>query len=381
MIFMQRISGERNIQGKKTPKNRSASMAKMKRLAGLITTLLIFGPASSAQETAKPSAASPAATIARLEESRLIWSTARHNAFTDLLRHNQQWLCVFREGSAHIPGLDGAIRVISSPDGVKWESKALLTEKGVDLRDPKLSVTPDGRLMIVMGGSYYDGQEPTPSRKRTGSHSRVSFSKDGADWTAPAKVQGIEDNYWLWRVTWRKGVGYGTVYGAASAKGKRQFAVYRTTDGLKFDKPIQTEVPASGGEATVRFLPDDTMMILFRSEDKDRNAQIGVSKPPYEKWTWNNAGHPAQGPEFLRLADSRIFYAGRDFENGKAAKTVFGQLTPEKATPLLTLPSGGDTSYPGLVEAEPNVIWMSYYSSHEGKANIYLARIRLTPAP
>jgi hypothetical protein len=53
-------------------------------------------------------------------------------------------------------------------------------------------------------------------------------------------------------------------------------------------------------------------------------------------------------------------------------------LDVEKNTiePILSLPSGGDTSYPGLVWHD-NVLWVSYYSSHEGKANIYLAKVRI----
>jgi hypothetical protein len=42
----------------------------------------------------------------------------------------------------------------------------------------------------------------------------------------------------------------------------------------------------------------------------------------------------------------------------------------------LKLPSGGDTSYPGLVMHEGR-LWVSYYSSHEGKTSIYLAKVRL----
>jgi hypothetical protein len=42
----------------------------------------------------------------------------------------------------------------------------------------------------------------------------------------------------------------------------------------------------------------------------------------------------------------------------------------------LQLPSGGDTSYPGLVWHD-DFLWVSYYSSHEGKAKIYLAKLRL----
>ncbi|MFA5418016.1 MAG: hypothetical protein WC341_06115, partial [Bacteroidales bacterium] len=31
---------------------------------------------------------------------RMIWSGAPHNAFTDIIRYNNQFFCAFREGSA-----------------------------------------------------------------------------------------------------------------------------------------------------------------------------------------------------------------------------------------------------------------------------------------
>jgi len=45
-------------------------------------------------------------------------------------------------------------------------------------------------------------------------------------------------------------------------------------------------------------------------------------------------------------------------------------------TKLLKLPSGGDTSYPGLVWYE-DMLYASYYSSHEGKTSIYLAKVKI----
>jgi hypothetical protein len=45
---------------------------------------------------------------------------------------------------------------------------------------------------------------------------------------------------------------------------------------------------------------------------------------------------------------------------------------------LVTFPSGGDNSYPGfVVDQEKGRLHVSYYSSHEGKAAIYLATLRL----
>ena len=44
--------------------------------------------------------------------------------------------------------------------------------------------------------------------------------------------------------------------------------------------------------------------------------------------------------------------------------------------PALTLPSGGDTSYAGMVWHEGQ-LWVSYYASHEGKTAIDLARVKV----
>jgi hypothetical protein len=44
----------------------------------------------------------------------------------------------------------------------------------------------------------------------------------------------------------------------------------------------------------------------------------------------------------------------------------------------IALPSGGDTSYPGMVEHDGQ-IWMSYYATHEGKSAIYFARLAVPP--
>ena len=91
---------------------------------------------------------------------------------------------MFREGKWHVarPGEedDGKLRVISSTDGEQWESEALIAEPGTDLRDPHLSVTGDGRLMIVAGGSEY------PAGNYAGRQPRVMFSKNGAALVATA---------------------------------------------------------------------------------------------------------------------------------------------------------------------------------------------------
>ena len=109
-------------------------------------------------------------------------------------------VCTFREAEAHVGG-DGELRVLESADGNHWDSIALVTEKGIDLRDPKLSITPDDRLMITAGGSVYEG------KTLLGRQPRVAFSKDGREWSPPQRV--LTEGEWLWRVTWYGGKAYG----------------------------------------------------------------------------------------------------------------------------------------------------------------------------
>jgi hypothetical protein len=342
------------------------------RVAALVAFVIVFACASSRAGERDP----------ELPGVAKISDRAPHSAFTDLLRANNAYYCVFRESSAHIPGLNGKIRVLRSADGQNWEPIALVAEPGIDLRDPKVSLAPDGRLVLLMGGSVYPGDELVKNRKRTGAHSRVSFSKDGREWSTPQPVEGIGDDQWLWQMAWHKGVGYGAVYSTAkqTAGGakRRIFRVWKTADGVKWEKLAEPNPPVDLSEAAIRFLPDDTMVVLLRGEEKDRHAWIGTSAAPYDKWEWKDAGHAAQGPNFIVLPDGRMFYAGRDFTDKGAARTVFGRMTRDRLEPLLTFPSGGDCSYAGIARGvEAGTLLVSYYSSHEGKTCIYLARVRI----
>ena len=68
--------------------------------------------------------------------------------------------------------------------------------------------------------------------------------------------------------------------------------------------------------------------------------------------------------------------AGRAYDGGARTELALVDVPQAKLTPLLVLPSGGDTSYPGLVWHD-DLLWVSYYSSHEDHTSIYLARVRL----
>jgi hypothetical protein len=79
------------------------------------------------------------------------------------------------------------------------------------------------------------------------------------------------------------------------------------------------------------------------------------------------------------LKDGRILAAGRD-DRADGPVTAVDFLDPGSGNwPAgVALPSGGDTSYPGMVELGGEV-WMSYYTSHEGKSAISFARLAVPP--
>lgn len=175
-----------------------------------------------------------------------VWDHGRHNAFTDLIRFRDRWWCTFREGKGHA-GDNGKIRVIVSVDGDKWQSAAVIEQKDIDLRDPKLSVMPDGRLMLTMGGSVLDDSGTYQTRAP-----RVAFSNDGREWTKPRKL--LAEDHWLWRVTWHNGKGY-SVSKLGDGRDPRRVMLYRTQDGIDWEWLTEfRNIPDWPNEATIRFL-------------------------------------------------------------------------------------------------------------------------------
>ncbi|MBR0191591.1 MAG: hypothetical protein IJQ31_05950 [Thermoguttaceae bacterium] len=307
--------------------------------------------------------------------SRMIWNGAKHCAFTDIIQFKGKFYCTFRESSVgHIPGKktgegDGVVRVLCSADGEKWDSVALLQRDTFDLRDAKLSETPDGRLMVLMGGSIYVDQ------RLVGRIVQVSFSdENGQNFSAPKNLEidpAIRSDVdWLWRVTWHEGVGYGVIYQPVSPDWK--VYLVKTTDGVHYQNVTELDVPGRPNEATVRFAPTGEMQVLVRREADDRGAYFGTAKAPFTDWTFVNCGTSLGGPNFIYLPDGRILAGGR--VNGR---TGIGFLEKDGHFNLLSiLPSAGDNSYPGFTIRDGK-LYVTYYSSHEGSTAIFLSVIPL----
>lgn len=301
---------------------------------------------------------------AEILDVRRVWDAANHNAFTDLIRFQDRWFLTFREGQKHVSP-DGAIQVLTSDDGEKWTSAARLTSDAGDLRDPKLSITPDGQLMLA-GASALN---PPSTIKH---QSYVWISPNGRDWSEPHPVG--DPNFWVWRPAWHEGTAYAVGYSSVEPRTTR---LYSRKPGEE-TQTLVTTLFSEGfpNESALAWLPDETAVCLLRRDGKPNTNQVGLAKPPYTEWTWKDLGVHLGGPALLRLPDGRLLAGGRI--HAPKAHTALCWLDPQagKLTEFLALPSGGDTSYPGLVLHE-GTLWVSYYSSHEGKTSIYLARVKL----
>src|SRR5262249_28555811 len=153
---------------------------------------------------------------------------------------------------------------------------------------------------------------------------------------------------WLWRVVWHKQTAYGVGYG--TTEGNPFVRLYRSRDGTAFDTVVSRLFEAGcPNESGLVFLDDETCLCLLRRDGDSRTGMLGTAHPPYTAWSWRDLGMQIGGPQMIRLRDGRLVGGVRLYDN--KVRTALGWIDPRAGTfhEFLALPSGGDTSYPGLV--------------------------------
>ena len=231
--------------------------------------------------------------------------------------------------------------------------------------------------MVVIGGSRY------VDRVLRDQQPMVSFSdRSGERFAAPIPIS-IDDAIrssrdWLWRVTFHEGIGYGVVY--QKVDDRWQVQLVSTADGIRYDHITRLPIEGVPNEATLRFTPDGGMLALVRREGSDHRAVLGRSNPPYTQWSFTTLEKPIGGPNLIEGPTGDWWVSGRDYRS-EGTRTFIARLGVDgRLHDELILPSGGDTSYPGLV-LEGETLLVSYYSSHEDGTAIYLAQVDLPGTP
>jgi hypothetical protein len=305
-----------------------------------------------------------------------IYDGSTHNAFTDLIRYNNAWYVSFREAASHTSTATtvGKVRVLKSTDLKAWTSVVNLTITRKDLRDPKLSITPDGKLMLFMDVEEFNAAGTAVINRKP----YVSFADAaGNTFSAPElcvlSADILNTHNWLWRVTWHKGVGYAVDY---LGKG---FNVVKTTDGKNFEKVATIAVDGQPNEATIRFDAQDRMVVLIRRETEGAEGVLATATAPYTSFTQVKLPFRVGGPNFVFLDDQTICISSRWYApNGEGSGTVLwvtdmaGNIKRK-----LRVPSAGDSSYAGMV-IEGDTLYFSYYTSHHGPTHVYWASIPLS---
>ncbi|MBE1300175.1 MAG: hypothetical protein GJ680_09745 [Alteromonadaceae bacterium] len=306
----------------------------------------------------------------------LIWDKGKHNAFTDLCVFEGSLWCCFREATNHV-SKDGLIRILQLNSNGELLNVDTIRMPEADLRDPKLTVTPEGQLLLL---AY---RVNAKNSMHINNHQPVCWLHNvNGTWSMERSVGN--SGWWLWRIRWHRNANvigdlpdhaaFGFAYNMRqerlmfySGDPRRKMtivnedALSKRKDGLGY--PNESDL----------FFDHEKAFAVVRRDADTYTAQLGESTYPFKNWKWYDLGEYIGGPCILPLSNNQALVAGRIF-NKKQLKTALWllDLHSKKLTLSKILPSGGDNSYPGLALFNDKVS-VSYYSSHQhGKSCIYL---------
>jgi len=308
--------------------------------------------------------AAPPEPKGRLIESRMIWGRAPQNSHPDLIYHRDRWFCALRESEPSGPP-NGAVRIISSPDGRVWQSAALLRVPESGLYHPSLQAGPGGRMFLTVEANPSASAGHPP-------RSLVWVSPDGREWNdpVPAAQDGIRLRSPRWRLNRSYSIGFDTW-------GREPVRLYSSSDGGKY------EIHADRMAAESARLPE--AVLLFRRDGAalgflgaGTEALLGESRPPYRAWSWRRLESGLTIRAMTELEDGRIVAVG--LRPGQDGGLALAWLDPQTALckEFLQFPASPDATGAGLVFHQGS-LWFAYSSSHEGRAMIYLAQASLPP--
>ena len=331
-----------------------------------------------------------------LSDVTRVYGDGHHNAFTDLLQWKDHYYISFRTAQGHGVAPAGDALVLRSRDLGAWELCARL-DTGGDDRDPKLIAAGD-RLGVVFGTWFPRWGDGTRSVRNAEYDliSHMAVSRDGICWSTPRQVYGI--NYWLWRILPADGGFYCAAYhfGRRDDRDMRTIHLLRSEDLFDWHLVGPMRTGGGPGEAVLWQPEPGALHCIIRTLQPRHHSWIGQSRAPYARWQWDDLGAMIHAPVVLRVGD-RWIVAGRSQEEdlppgsfvdygGDAPcphHTSVWEIAGTKAEHLVTLPSGGDCSYPGLAHGLDGEVLLSYYSQHERlplpadpphPADVFLAR-------
>ncbi|WP_394221916.1 hypothetical protein [Alteromonas gracilis] len=312
----------------------------------------------------------------KLLDIKRVSKPAAHSAFTDLIENpfdnsRDTLICSYRQATNHVSA-DGILVVLTiDKNTFQVKYRSTIREGNADLRDPKFSYHGKRLMLTTYAKSYSDDGKMT-SRMLT------YFSTDGLSWSG--KNSYGKSGWWLWNHSWFNSQAYGFAYNRPS----NAISLFKgdpiRTMQLHVENVFSLSKQGKGypNESTILFDELGNASVFLRRDADTFSAQFGTSKPPFTKWTWHDLGIYIGGPAAVWLGSDYFIVAGRYVD--WATRTFSTKLwlfnaNSKKLEELYTMPSSGDTSYPGLV-IQDDILYISYYSCHiDNQARVYMARL------
>ncbi|MBI1903850.1 MAG: exo-alpha-sialidase [Planctomycetia bacterium] len=327
-------------------------------------SLLLVLMAAAGNVFAEP----PAGETVKPRFVRTVVADGKHNAFTAMVQWRGEFWLAFRKGAAHNSG-DGDVIVLRSRDAETW-TQALRLDVLPDDRDPEFLAT-EKRLFLY-----------TPSMRGAELTSYATYTDDGRAWSTAQQV--YEPQYIFWKpIAHQDAAGRIQFFATAHKKAEgneggkgRDVHLISSDDGLSWTKVSTIRSGNWESETTIHFSADDHIVAFLREKYSLPGAFILEAKAPFADWKQREAGVHLSGHSVYTFGGVTYLFSrtieGPDKKTGTRVYLYEGG----KLVPYCDLPSGGDCSYPAAVPVGDEML-VSFYSSHEGTTNVYLAAVPL----
>ena len=332
----------------------------------LVGLTLMFQPLATPGEEPAGKAAvdTPAAAwttgSAKVVSVRTVARDGWYNSFTDLTYWKSFYWLSYRQGTAHHAANSVEV-VLRSNDLRSWvESRSFESPYGV----AKGSAAGGGHFCTTEDRLYMFLNTRHPI------HMFVSSTADGLRWSNPERLRLGESNPYTWRVREHGGKLYSAV---AKLDGpSRELDLIVSKDGVHWTQHarIASEPPEGvkyfTEESELHWRPDGELWCVVRTS----GAHMYWASPPYTQWQGGVRIHQADAPTICATGET-VYLAGGgpskkipkpDEISRRSRTTNLYRLTRGSTELLVSFPTGGDASYPGLISLAPGKLIMSFYS-------------------
>jgi hypothetical protein len=323
--------------------------------------------------------------------------SGQHNSNTDLIFWNKTGVIylIHDHRPFHLGSTDAKLMIWNSTDAHTWTKVSEFQVPGNDIRDPKFAIIGNRLFLYALKNL---GIMATPYQ------TVYTYTDDGINWQP---FQDISQAGWLfWRPKTNDNI---TWYVPAYWHEHGQSILLNSTDGINWNIVATINIGEGNDETAIEFLPDGRMICTARLEgiadsifgNANASTLIATSSYPFTNWSSHIKSTVTRldGPVLFSY-ENKTYAVGRNQIGPRTYFTELGSAFSRKRTSLylvnettgLTyitdLPSGGDTSYAGVVQ-NGTELYVSYYTSDITKdyswvlgmvsdSNIRIAQINLT---